>query len=527
MRSSPRPATLPQMAGMSRRGADGPTSDAEIPFSPELKVSEKAMPTTGASKIGLITGLLAAAVGTAVGVYPQLFRVRPAPPKAPLAVRFDPSGPYVILATPRASKDYSAAIDRAKAIHPKSTVAEFDPGDFARIELELKRIQPRYALVFIKPDELDVNFAWRWLEATSRLDDDPFVDTRTGFATGLTPEAVDAFIARIAGAAEGRLQLPGALADDLGAPEVGTQQYFTTVPRADMLPALEARLSPRSIFHGKGSFTDDRLGSLENAGMVHIGGHGHPDRIDDGLTASQVTRLKLAPCVVFNGACYTGVTGRWFDRTRVAIALKTVAPDQSFCLRILGKDVVAYLAAVHPDHGMPVYQEMEFLACRGGPLGEVIKSTYDGIVVAGGGKMPVFERFQPGMKPPNWKPADFMLKGTAARVLFGDPALVPCDSFAAEPFTTVVTENGDELRVTATLANPALKSTFTDTYFNDLSSRAPFNDRALIVIDLPPSWGAITTVEVAAVTAGGSKLPNRLVGHAVEVDQGKQRLHAK
>lgn len=176
---------------------------------------------------------------------------------------------------------------------------------------------------------------------------------------------------------------------------------------------------------------------------------------------------------------------------------------------------------------MPVYQEMEYLAYRGGPLGDVIKSTYDGLVVARGGKMPVFERFQSDMTPPRWQPADFMLNGTAARVLFGDPALVPCDSFAAEPFTTVVKENGDELRVTATVANPALKSTFTDTYFNDLNSRAPFNDRALVVIDLPSTWGASTTVEVAAVTVGGSKLPNRLVGHAVEVDQGKQRLHVQ
>jgi hypothetical protein len=90
---------------------------------------------------------------------------------------------------------------------------------------------------------------------------------------------------------------------------------------------LESDLTSRSIFHGKKRFTDERLGSMAEAGLVHFGGHGNPDRIDDGLTAGQVPRLQLAPCVVFNGACYTGVTGRWFDQTAGRLAEKRVAPD--------------------------------------------------------------------------------------------------------------------------------------------------------------------------------------------------------
>ena len=59
-----------------------------------------------------------------------------------------------------------------------------------------------------------------------------------------------------------------------------------------MVPAcLAARLSLRSIFHGKGYFTDGQLDKLDGAGVVHFGGHGHPDRIDDGLTSSQLPRL--------------------------------------------------------------------------------------------------------------------------------------------------------------------------------------------------------------------------------------------
>ena len=190
-------------------------------------------------------------------------------------------------------------------------------------------------------------------------------------------------------------------------------------------------------------------------------------------------------------------------------------------------NVLAYLAAVHPDHGMPVYQEMDYLACHGGPLGGVIKNTYDGVVIGAGGKMPDFEPLHDGMQPPNWRPADFMLKGTAARVLFGDPAVIVCDAFARAPFATTAEEKGDELRVRATLTNPDLKSSFTDTYFNDLNRAAPFNDRALIVVDLPAGWAAIGDVESVVVNAGSRELKHRLIGQAVEFDQGKRRLHVQ
>jgi hypothetical protein len=480
-----------------------------------------------APRIGVIIGLLAAAAGIAIGVCAQFVAQRQAAPKEPLAVRLDSSGPYTILATRRGSRDYARAIERAKALHPAAVSSEFDPTDLGEVEATLRRQKPRYALVFIEPDELDVNFAWSWLKMACRLDDDPFVDVRTGFVTGVTPAAVDAFVVRIADAAQGRLRLPGALVDDLGPPEMGDQTYFNMVPRSDMLPALGARVSPRSIFHGKGSFTDSQLGSLDGAGLVHFGGHGHPDRIDDGLAASQLGKLKLAPCIVFNGACFTGVTGRWYDQIGTEVAEKMVAADESFCLKMLFGNAVAYLAALHPDHGMPVYQEMEYLSYRGGSLGDVIKHTYDGIVVAAGGKMPDFEQLKQGMPRPQWRPADFMLKGTAARVLFGDPALVPCDAFAPAPFAIIAQESGDEIRVTATLANLSQKNSFTDTYWNDLNSQAPFNDRALLVIDLPSNWASIERIDSVTVKAGGVTLPHRVLGHAIEIDQEKRRLHVQ
>ena len=160
-------------------------------------------------------------------------------------------------------------------------------------------------------------------------------------------------------------------------------------------------------------------------------------------------------------------------------------------------------------------------------MGDVIKHTYDGVVVANGGEMPTFEPLKDGMVQPHQTPADVMLKGTAARVLLGDPALVVCDAFALPPFTTTVAEEAGALRVTAVLANLAHKSTFTDTYHNDLNPQAPFNDRALVQVDVPPAWKSVGKVEVVDVRARGQSLPHRLVGQAMEHDQGSRRLYVQ
>src|SRR5262249_27492923 len=90
------------------------------------------------TRAGLVVGLLGAAVGIGAGVLPQFFAGRVPPPKAPLAVWLDPAGPYVILATKRAAKDYARAIEAAKALHPKAERVEFDPAELAEVGTNLR-----------------------------------------------------------------------------------------------------------------------------------------------------------------------------------------------------------------------------------------------------------------------------------------------------------------------------------------------------------------------------------------------------
>jgi hypothetical protein len=482
---------------------------------------------TRATKIGAVVGVAGTLLGFTIAAASLWSFFRPAPPRESLVLRLDVAGPYVILATDRSTKTYARAIEKALTLHSRAARVDFDPQDLDGVLVRLRQLQPRYALVFIQPDELDVNFAWRWLTMTSQIDDDPFVDVRTGFITGATPEAAEAFVERIALAAGGQVRIPGACVDNLGPAEQAAEKSFNTFAGAMMLPsALSERFTPRSISHGKSAFDDARLTALDGAGLIHFGGHGHRDRIDDGIKSAQLPGLKLAPCVVFNGACYTGVTRRWYDESTGMVAEKNVDPADSFCLALLKKDVFGYLAALHPDHGMPVYQEMEFLACEGASLGDVMKHTYDGIVLGAGGKLPTFEPLNAGRASSFTTPADIMLKGTAARIMLGDPALVVCDGFLRRSFSIKTTEEEGHLRVTATVANPDLKSTFTDTYFNDLApQQAPFNDRALLIAELPEGWDSVSGVEVGNVSSRGKTVPHRLVGYALERDGNHRRLH--
>ena len=297
-----------------------------------------------------------------------------------------------------------------------------------------------------------------------------------------------------------------------------------------MAPVFDERYSLATISHGEEGFTDERLATLADAGLIHFGGHGYPDCIVGGARAEQIKKLKLGPCVVWNGACYTGVTEKWFDRDErgTAIAEKAVAEGDSFCLNLLDNQTIGYFAALHPDHGIPVYQEMEFLAWTGGSLGDAIKHTHDGVILARGEVAPPTP-LAAGEPWPNWSNSEVMLHGTAARVLFGDPALIAGEKFTEPPFVIEIEATSDgesELQATATLNNPRLMSTFTDTYYADLAAnKQMFNDNAHFAVNLPSDWEGVRDVQIKEATADGKPLVHRLVGFAFEREGADRRVH--
>jgi len=445
-------------------------------------------------------------------------------PRATLQVSFDTTGPYVILASAKAAAAYRAAITEAKQLHAGAEFREFDLGDLATLLTALKTNPPRYALVFMLPDEIDVNFGWRWVTMATQLDADPFVDLRTGFITGENPNTALAFVKRIGQFARGEITMPTRMVDNLGPNPQAPKGSCVADKGSFMIPAYADAMEVITISHGLEGFTAEKMKLMEDAGFVHYGGHGYPDRVVDSLNGPWVRKIHFAPGLFFNGACYTGVPHGWFDMMGPKVTQKTVKANESFCLGVLAGGPVAYFASLHPDHGIPVYQEMEYLAYTGAPLGGVIKYTHDGVVLGGGGKLSVFDEFKDGMSHPAWTPTDFMLKGTASRVLYGDPSLRVMQPFAEPPFDVTCTAQGRALRVTATIRNLKLKSTFTETYYSEMSQTKQFNDRALIICKLPDGWTAVSGIAQLSVTSGGQTLTGKLIGFGVEQDGGANLL---
>lgn len=466
----------------------------------------------------VLSGVIAAVVGPGCS----------APSSAPRAtsqVLVDPAGPYAILASTKAAAVYGAAIAEAKQLHAGAESREFDPGDLATLLTALKTNPPRYALVFMLPEEIDVNFGWRWVTMTTQLDVDPFVDLRTGFITGASPGAALGFVKRIGQFARGEIRMPMRMVDNLGPNPQAPKGSCVSEKGSFMIPVYADATEVTTISHGLEGFTAEKMKLMEDAGFVHYGGHGYPDRVVDSLNGVWVRKIRFAPGLFFNGACYTGVPHGWFDMMGPKVTRKTVKASESFCLGVLASGPVAYFAALHADHGIPVYQEMEYLACTGAPLGDVIKYTHDGVVLGGGGRLPVFDEFKDGMPHQARTPADFMLKGTASRVLYGDPSLKVLEPFADPSFDVTCAAQGQALQVTATIKNLKLKSTFTETYYSEMSQTKQFNDRALVTCKLPDNWRAVSGIAQLSVTSGGQALTGKLIGFGVEQDGGANLLY--
>ena len=448
-----------------------------------------------------------------------------------LYAELDSSHSFLILLTEKASVEYEEAFKESLKLHPDARSEIFNPEDLSALEPELKKIAPYYIQIFILPEELDVNFGWEWLTLCAHLDEDPFVDTRTGFITGASPETAADFVKRISKAVSGELLIPAKAIDNLGPNMQAGENAFHKFSHSSFVPVLGKFMKSESLSHGTGGISHKHLDSMKGAGILHFGGHGHPGQIDNGLTAAQILETDFSPCVCFSGACYTGVIGTYFEMFGQGgtITEKKVEKDGSFCLNLLQKNVIGYLASLHPDHGIPVYQEMEYMALEGATLGEAIKYTYDGVVLGNEGRLPDFENLSNRTASPQWTPAEIMLKGTASRVLFGDPSLRLLKPLPVEkPLEVTIDRKPEKLIIGAIMNNPEYKTIFTDTYHDYLAFRKNmFNDRVLFFLKLPSGFENPSSVRVLGAANGPTRIKYRLHAWSVEKDGGEHFLHVQ
>jgi len=443
-----------------------------------------------------------------------------------LAAMLAGSEPATVLTDIPEKDPFHVVVVKALAAAGTREAVRFErPGDVVGA---LKKIRPRHVIVVVRPETLDVNLAYDLLDAFSRVDDDPFVDLGYGVITGRTPEAALAFLEETQAVRRKPGLTPRSVMDNLG-PNMVDNDRLILWGRANCLPPLKGGFKLDSMNHGRRGYPDDRLDALEGWGFIHLGGHGVPDRIEQGLTAGQIAKVTLRHAVIFNGACWTGVTRRSFDwRTG---RIRAVETEDSFCLNALERGAAAYLAALHPDHGIPVYQEMERMFWTGESLGEVMKHTYDQVVVASGGKRPALPRWRDGERPPVLGRGKVELYGTAARVLFGDPRLRPTRSVVKPPYGIKVKPVQGGFRIAARMRNADLRFTHMDTFAGDLAANPmQFNDRFYLQAPVPaefPAGTRIESVEVVSAKAKRKDVKHRLVGFALEEWDGRRILHVQ
>lgn len=104
--------------------------------------------------------------------------------------------------------------------------------------VKLRELAPEFVVVFVSPEELDVNRHFDFLERATRLDADPFVDFSYGYLTAATPAELKGFVENILKAQKSGL--PKKMLD-FGPAE---ENQFTSFTNDNLAPSFKsARLS--------------------------------------------------------------------------------------------------------------------------------------------------------------------------------------------------------------------------------------------------------------------------------------------
>ncbi len=400
-----------------------------------------------------------------------------APPVPPPAAKTEPKE-YVVATHVGRGDPYFKAAERIAA-HRKAPVLEFDPSDLGPLMLEISALKPRFVCVVAKPEVIDTNFIRRFLMACAGVDSDPFPDFSYGYITGEDGAAALRFVENII------------RAEKSGLPRRFMSTFVTThcSSEKDKGPSWlkAAGFSTDSMGFGYEDrkaamdFVRTRLADLQGRGLIQMTGCGDPERIwlfsdsrnSDAskhwkynpakvgqnprnemfwIDADMVRRLNLYPAVLTTGTCHCGSPDRVFVEGDIVSTFGTsdkvevyrIPRGRSLCLAYISAGVTAAMLPVGPNHGWRTSVEVLRMFRTGAPMGEVMKSCYDELVLAYAGAIKL------GLYDSEGHDADegineVMRGGAANRVLYGDPAFAPfakIDSLASPVVRTAGSVDG-------------------------------------------------------------------------------------
>jgi hypothetical protein len=444
------------------------------------------------------------------------------------------AGDYLVLDLAGADDPYHAAATRLAELR-KGEIVAGDPHDLKPLLDVLKQKEPRYVAVVVRPEDLDINLARTFLKMATQVDADPFVDFAYGFITGDTPDVALALVE--AGVKTERERRKATLA----VAAVGDQSILKSAVHAQQfplrtrtLPQLWGQIAGGENFAGgrDAAFIKNLMPQLQGKSMVMFAGHGYPGEILGGPTWKDFEGLKFDGAVVLNIACYTGVTGRWFEDDQAAGVRRerTVPRGESVCLAALRTGPAAYVGYACPRPAGPeLFLDITALAAEGLSVGEARRRDYNRVVLAhmaqGFGGLRADE-YADGdrVRPPRNVVRDLLLDMATGGMLFGDPAFTPFVAQPGEAPVEVKTERAGE----HFLVNVAVGG--QHVFFQCSEPLATWGEEQLptlrVMARVPLGDDHVAEVKVKDLRPLDQFDHRRLVW-AVEDDRGQRFLHLK
>ncbi len=450
------------------------------------------------------------------------------------------AGDYVILVGVNRNDPYFEAAKLLARHHKCQDILRFNPEKPEAIVPKLRQLEPAHVALVVRPEQIDVNSVRAILKMSTTLDKDPFPDFAYGFITGATAADAQQFVKNIIRASKkkhprkiGRASVRGGK----GKSSASERPYR----------AGELEFPMRALWFvapgGRGSrdqaFIDENLKSLGGLGAILMGGHGMPWEIGSGPRAEDVAGVILFPAVVFNYACYTGVTHRYPQRKyqggSYVIHLKEVEAEKSFALSVIGAGATGYTAYVNPRPAGPELSVDFDRVLAGSTLGDARRNDYNKIVLGylGFGEAGIAA---PPVKDGEKKTRDqmqpvrhLMLDGATGGILYGDPAFRPYpEARKSLPLKTEVKRTGKEIQVTMRVSAMSVFVWCSDPFrqFKPEKSRA-MAKKIYGRIEMTGNIGKIRSVRVKEATLGGSPVETLPVVWAEENDRGRRFLHLK
>jgi hypothetical protein len=463
------------------------------------------------------------------------------PPASPRPAKVNaPRGPYLVLVDPGKDNGFLPAAEAMAALHG-AALKRFDPRKLDDLLLELRKSAPRFVVVVVPPEKIDVDLAHEILMLATRVDDDPFVDFEYGFITGRDGAAALRFVKRIEAAWNHDFGKRAVIFGSWEGPVLPVGQPLSALEGLG-LSGKDYYVRTRDAEEARRKTAREALRNCKGSDALLFFSHGYPDEMAFCFRTRDLREWKpdLSPAILFNCACYNGAPGRWYAPGAKGVEDRgLVARDDSVALALLDSGIAGYYAGIDPWHGPLTMQVFVHVTDDGMRLGEAAKRMFDRLALD---FLPGRIRYEPTLK--NQK--RFVGEGSVNRrhngagmIFYGDPALAPFAKTAKHLMCAEVTSVGtDQLRVKLTV-QPQVKgqpgadfmlpmNRLTDYY--SVKTENIEKELALEVyrvVPLPPGFKGTPSLRVASARSGDKDVPTGPLQLVVEDTPQGKLLHIR